>query len=173
MHSVGCSVEYNKVLRLETQLANAVLRQMEDNDGLYIQHDLVKGRFIFCAADNLDFLEDTPDGKGTLHATVMSCYQQCCEGDSSQVLDLSDPATDRSLKTMPSCMNFVSSYCGPKSIKSVQLIQAPEGCETLHSYVSLTASYALLDLAWLLCKCDSIFCSLVDVGHAGIRCTRI
>lgn len=37
---------------------------------------LVKGRFIFCAANNIDFLEDTTYGKNrpTLHGTVKVIY---------------------------------------------------------------------------------------------------
>ena len=63
MHGLGSLIDYNKVLWLETAIANKVLRCMEENRGLYIPPSLVKGRFIFCAADNLDFLEDTPDGR--------------------------------------------------------------------------------------------------------------
>ena len=76
MHSLGSSIEYSKVLRLETSIGNEAMSRMEANDGLYVPHDLVQGRFIFCAADNIDFLEDTPDGKGTLHGTIMTCYRE-------------------------------------------------------------------------------------------------
>ena len=37
---------------------------------------LKKNRFVFFAVDNIDFAEDTVDGKNTLHGTVMTVYQQ-------------------------------------------------------------------------------------------------
>ena len=63
------------VLRLETQIASAVLEKIRENYGIYMPPDIVLGRFIHCAADNLDFCEDTVDGKRTLHGTVMTIYQ--------------------------------------------------------------------------------------------------
>ena len=57
VYNLGCTIEYSRVLRTETAIANAVLRQMESNEGIYVPPDLVRGRFIFCAADNIYFLD--------------------------------------------------------------------------------------------------------------------
>jgi len=121
VHNLGCSIEYSKVLRTETAMANEVSRQMDSSGGLYVPSDLVCGRFMFCAADNIDFLEDTPDGKSTLHATVMTCYQQCAEDDHSKSLHVAGPALDRSMKMLKLSIDEPRLYRGPKNLKPKQL----------------------------------------------------
>ena len=121
VQNLGCSIEYSKVLRTETAMANAVSRQMHSSGGLYVPSDLVCGRFIFCAADNIDFLEDTPDGKSTLHATVMTCYQQCAEDDHSKTLHVTGPALDRSMKMLKLSIDEPRLHRGPKNLKPKQL----------------------------------------------------
>ena len=73
----GLSVEYNRLLRVESQIEASVLKQMEHNDGLFLPPDIVKGRHVFFAIDNIDIQEDTYDGRNTLHETSMPIYQKC------------------------------------------------------------------------------------------------
>ena len=101
LHGFGMSVEYNRILRLENQIANSVMRQMLLNDGLYIPPEIVQGRHMFFAIANSDFAEDTPDGKRTLHATAMAVYQKSESWDSPQVLKLSGKAYHRSIQDLP------------------------------------------------------------------------
>ena len=49
---------------------------MEQNGDLYIPPDVVQGRHVFFAIDNVDFSEDTYDGKNT-----MAIYQRCDKND--------------------------------------------------------------------------------------------
>ena len=63
---------------------------MELNDGLYIPPDAVLGRHVFFAVDNVDFAEDTPDGKNTFHGTAMAIYQRQEPGDVASELTV-DP----------------------------------------------------------------------------------
>ena len=81
LHGFGISVDYNRILRVEAQIEASVLKRMELNDGLYIPPDLVLGRHVFFAVDNVDFAEDTPDGKNTFHGTAMAIYQRQEPGD--------------------------------------------------------------------------------------------
>lgn len=74
LHAIGFSVDYNRIIRIETQLANSVLQKMEQ-DGGYIPPMMEKGMFVCFAIDNTDFNEDTIDGKRTLHGTVTAIYQ--------------------------------------------------------------------------------------------------
>lgn len=76
LYGFGMSVEYNRILRVEAQIEKHVLQRMDRNDGIYIPPDVVLGRRIFFAVDNVDFAEDTPDGKRTLHGTAMAIYQK-------------------------------------------------------------------------------------------------
>ena len=62
LHKLGVSVDYTRILRIETQLAQAVLSH-SDAHGIYVPPALAKGQFIYFAVDNSDFSEDTPEGK--------------------------------------------------------------------------------------------------------------
>lgn len=76
LHGFRMSVEYNRLLRVESQIEAHVLQRLEQCGGVYLPPDIVKGRHVFFAIDNVDFAEDTCDGKGTLHGTAMAIYQR-------------------------------------------------------------------------------------------------
>ena len=76
LHGFGMSVEYNRVMRVESQIEATVLQRMEDDGGMYIPPDVVKNRHVFSAIDNVDFAEDTYDGKRTPHGAAMAIYQK-------------------------------------------------------------------------------------------------
>lgn len=86
LHGFGMAVEYNRLLRVESQIEETVLRRMEKEGGMYLPPDIVKGRHVFFAIDNVDFAEDTPDGKRTLHGTAMAIYQSTDLDDEQPVL---------------------------------------------------------------------------------------
>ena len=77
LRGFGISVEYNRLLRVESQIEASVLKRMENDDGLFLPPDIVKGRHVFFATDNVDSQEDTYDGRNTLHGTSMAIYQKC------------------------------------------------------------------------------------------------
>ena len=81
LHKQGLCVDYQRLLKLENRFVNSVLEQMIVNGGHFIPDNFVKGRFVFFAADNVDFNEDTPDGKRTLHGTAMVLYQRSDHSD--------------------------------------------------------------------------------------------
>ena len=58
LHKLGVSVDCSHILRIETQLAEAVLRHSVDH-GIYVPPALAKGQFIYFAVDNFDFSQDT------------------------------------------------------------------------------------------------------------------
>ena len=86
LHGFGMAVEYNRLLRVESQIEKTVLQRMEKEGGMYLPPDIVKGRHVFFAIDNVDFAEDTPDGKRTLHGTAMAIYQATDLDDEQPVL---------------------------------------------------------------------------------------
>ena len=65
MQTVSCQRKKIRQLLLQ-EFAESVLKQSTLNGGLYIPNDLVYGRHIFFAVDNVAFNEVTPDGKRTL-----------------------------------------------------------------------------------------------------------
>ena len=61
---------------------------MEQNNGLFLPANIVEGRHVFFAIDNVDFAEDTCDGRRTLHGTAMAIYQKCDKDDENPELSL-------------------------------------------------------------------------------------
>ena len=61
---------------METALANAVVENTKQCQGLYVPPLLKNGTFMFFASDNTDFAADTADGKGTTYGTVTAIYQK-------------------------------------------------------------------------------------------------
>ena len=76
LHGFGMPIEYNRLLRVETQVEAHVLQCMEKDGGVYLPPDIVKGKHVFFAIDNVDIAEDTHDGQRTLHGPAMAIYQK-------------------------------------------------------------------------------------------------
>ena len=76
LHIQNYCVSHSHALLLETAIANAVVENTKQFDGLYVPPFLKKGTFVFFAVDNTDFAEDTVDGKGTTHGTITAVYQK-------------------------------------------------------------------------------------------------
>ena len=55
--------DYDRILRVETQIERSAIKRMVDNNGVYLPPDIVQGRHVFFAVDNVDFAEDTIDDK--------------------------------------------------------------------------------------------------------------
>ena len=86
---------------METQLAESVLKQMAVDDNLFVPQEFIHGRYIFFAIDNVDFQEDTPDGKRTTHATAMVIYQQSKLGFNRAKLEIDGFTQRRSTRDLP------------------------------------------------------------------------
>lgn len=86
LRGFGMAVEYNRLMRVEAQREATVLEQMEENGGVYLPPDIVKGRHVFFAVENVDFAEDTYDGQRTLHGTAVAIYQRKDPQDEKQEL---------------------------------------------------------------------------------------
>ena len=74
IHSCGVSVGYERILQVESQLAEAIMNNIKEV-GAHIPSGFVKGQPLFFAADNIDFEEDTVDGRNTFHGTVLVAFQ--------------------------------------------------------------------------------------------------
>ena len=101
LHGFGMSVDYNRILRVEAQIKYSVLKRMAQNDGLYLPPDMVMGRHVFFAIDNVDFSEDTPDGKRIFHGTAMATCQRTDPDDKLPDLNAKTPAQSCSIRELP------------------------------------------------------------------------
>ena len=70
----GISISNKQFLRLETSLAHVVYDTVLKN-GTYIPWYLDEGTPIHFAMDNIDFQEDTVDGRNTLQGIITVAFQ--------------------------------------------------------------------------------------------------
>ena len=76
LHSAGHCVSYDKVRQIDTTIAKKELEDFHANGKISIPSNIVSGRFFQFAADNIDVIENTLDGKRTFHATQMLMFQR-------------------------------------------------------------------------------------------------
>ena len=65
LHAFDMAVEYNLLLRVESQIEKTVRKHIESEGGMFLPPDIVKGGHVHFAIDNIDFSEDKPDRKNT------------------------------------------------------------------------------------------------------------
>ena len=66
---------YDKILKIETNIAEAIVKLTEGSHGVYLPTSIQKECAIYFAVDNCGFQNDTPDGKHEFHGTVQIIYQ--------------------------------------------------------------------------------------------------
>ena len=76
LHAAGDSISYATVQRIDISIAQDQLSRFVDNNNLFTPESIVPGRFFQFAADNLDILEETLDGRGTSQVTQMGIFQR-------------------------------------------------------------------------------------------------
>ena len=72
---LNLSITYEKVLRLETEIANKVHEKVTANNGIYIPSKINPELPVYFAIDNVDFRTDSKNGKGDFHGTATVAYQ--------------------------------------------------------------------------------------------------
>ena len=73
--SFKMAIPYQQVMRTETAKADAVILEMKARDNKYIPLNFIKGTLPYYHVDNMDFLEDTSDGRLTTHALNSIAFQ--------------------------------------------------------------------------------------------------
>ena len=107
--NLNLSTDYENVLRIETDIANAVVQKALKSNGVYIPPSIQAALPVYLAAVNCDFKNDAADGKNEVHGTVQIVYQQSSANDVSQKLQI-DHNQNRSLNYDP----FPASQVCPK-----------------------------------------------------------
>ena len=62
---------YEKIINIEKRITCRVAERMKSTGGFRLPSFVKKGKFVLCATDNIDFLENTLDGQNTLHGTII------------------------------------------------------------------------------------------------------
>lgn len=76
LHSTADSISYKDVLVLRDSIAQNEINNFFKNECVYIPKGMVPNRFLQFAADNIDIIEETLDGKDTFHATQIAVFQR-------------------------------------------------------------------------------------------------
>ena len=69
MSDIGLSIDYDRVMKIETEIAISITNIINKNNGVYVPLTILKDKAIHFAIDNTDFHNDTPDGKGEFRGT--------------------------------------------------------------------------------------------------------
>ena len=146
LHGFGMAPDNNRILRVETQIERSAIKRMVENSGIYLPPDIVQGRHVFFAVDNIDFAEDTIDGKRTLHGTAMAIYQRSQPDDRKPDLVLGDPVQSRSIKELPQSITELMDC--PKPASKPQCTAYPSF--KLLNDVEIPSSVKRPDAVWLL-----------------------
>ena len=79
LHAAGHTVGIDTLRRIDSSIANNILRRYEQNGYMYIPTGIspyTPGRIILSSFDNIDVLEETVDGKNTFRATQCVLWQR-------------------------------------------------------------------------------------------------
>lgn len=156
-HKIGCSIDYFSVMKIETQIANAVIRKMDENDGVFIPENIIRHKRLWFAADNIDFQERTPDGKGTLHGTVITAYQEMISSEDTERLNLCGIKRDGfKLKGLNENQNQ-STERKKRSKTTKPVNEILESNNFRESQIQLVNSTKMNDFAWFFLQANSTF----------------
>ena len=134
-------IDYEKTLRIETDIANSVVQRTLKYNGVYVPQTIQAGLPVYFAVDNCDIKNDTADGKNEFHGTAQIVYQQSSANVVSKKLQI-DHNQNRSLNYDP----FPASQVCPK----------PKPKNEIYSQFTLknkdTDLYRKWDCIWFLTK---------------------
>ena len=82
LSDLDLGITYDKLMKIENEVGNAVMKQISENDGVFLPPTIDLGRPLHFAIDNTDFHNDTPDGKTEFHGTGQIIFQK--RGDKSE-----------------------------------------------------------------------------------------
>ena len=64
-------------MKIENDFANEVKEKMTNNNNIYLPPTLNQNTPLHFGIDNIDFKNDTPDGKAEFHGTTQVVFQKC------------------------------------------------------------------------------------------------
>lgn len=156
LHRCGHSISYVEVLAIRNTIAQNEIEKYIANNSVFVSQNLNRNRFVQFAADNIDVLEETIDGRNTFHATQMVAFQQCPENQSPFSIPLGKMTKQF---IMPSNFHSLSNSQYMKFKRPLPLSEQNEkyvqiSVENSKPYESISTN----NLVWILSRtqnCDS------------------
>ena len=141
LSDLGRSISNKRVLKIENSLANAIVEKITTNGGVFVSSNLELGKKLHFAIDNIDFKNDTADGKSEFHGTTLVVFR-------------SKPIQQRNLIKLSSCTSLKhtppvpkETFPKPNPLNESFPTYGPEEC----SLVDLSG-YCNLDRLWSFCQ---------------------
>ena len=76
LSDLGLSISHKKVMKIENGLGNMIVEKQNSNEGVYIPDNLTQSSCLHLTIDNIDFENDTANGKGEFHRTTTVIFQK-------------------------------------------------------------------------------------------------
>ena len=76
LSDLGLSISYDKVMKIENDLGNAVAGNVPQNHGAFVSPNIQPCIPLHFAIDNTDFKNDTSHGKSEFHSTTLVVFQK-------------------------------------------------------------------------------------------------
>ena len=80
LSDLNISTNYKKVTNIKKDVAQALLKQKEEDNSVIIPSNLKRDETVFFTIDNFHLAIDTPDGKKQLYEIGTVVYQEIAEG---------------------------------------------------------------------------------------------
>ena len=142
LSDINLTINYDKILKIETNIAEAIVKKMEDSDGVYVPTSIQKECPIYFVVDNCDFQNDTPDGKHEFHGTVQIVYQ-----NSTNPLESKSLKIERNQNKAVDLNPFSAKEIIPKPLPPKHNYQEIENPSSSIEY------YSHIDMLWFTMKC--------------------
>ena len=76
LSNLGLSIDYDRVMKSETETENSVTDIINKNNGVYVPQTILKDKVIHFAINNTDLHNGTSDYKGEFHGTGQILFQK-------------------------------------------------------------------------------------------------
>ena len=133
---------YDQILKIETNIADAIDKKMEESDSVYVPPSIKKECLIYFAVDKCDFQSDTPDEKHEFYGTVQIVYQISTNPLESKFLKIVRNQ-NKAIDLNP----FAAKELIPKPLPPKHNYQEIENPSSNIEY------YSHIDMLWFIMKC--------------------
>ena len=76
LSDLGLSISYKKVMKIEKGLGNMIIEKQNSSEGVYIPDNLTQNSCLHFVIDNIDFENNTTNGKAEFHGTTTVIFQK-------------------------------------------------------------------------------------------------
>ena len=76
LSKVNLTIPYDWILKIETGIANKISKNIDNNNGVFVQPKIIYNAPLHFAIDNVNFSNDTPDGKNEFQWSRASCVSE-------------------------------------------------------------------------------------------------